>query len=135
MEPEEISLGDTIGLGVPNELEKLLECVLQKYPPNYFAGHFHDTYGFALSNVQKSLEMGIRSFDSSAGGLGGCPYARGASGNIATEDLIFYLEKSGYETGVSLDSVLNASMFIQGKVFKDLPSKTFQALFSKTKGS
>jgi hydroxymethylglutaryl-CoA lyase len=135
LEPHEISLGDTIGLGVPFELEKLLELVLRKYPPSYFAGHFHDTYGFALSNIQKSLDMGIRSFDSSAGGLGGCPYARGASGNLATEDLIFYLEKSGYETGVSLDSIFKASMFIKDKVFKDLPSKTFQAFFSKTKES
>jgi hydroxymethylglutaryl-CoA lyase len=135
IEPKEISLGDTIGLGVPCEIEALLEILLKKYPPTLFAGHYHDTYGFALANIQKSLEMGIHSFDTSAGGLGGCPYARGASGNLGTEDLLYYLEKSGYETKISLDGIFKASSFMKEKLGKQLPSKTFQALESKREGS
>ncbi len=135
IEPHEISLGDTIGLGIPKEIESLLEILLKNYPPSLFAGHYHDTYGFALGNVQKSLEMGIRSFDTSAGGLGGCPYAMGASGNLGTEDILFYMEKSGYDTGISLDGVLKASNFIKERLGKQLPSKTFQALCSKREGN
>lgn len=135
IDPHEISLGDTIGLAVPNEIESLLEILLKKYPPSLFAGHYHDTYGFALGNVQKSLEMGIHSFDTSAGGLGGCPYAKGASGNLGTEDILFYLEKSGYDTRISLDGVMKASNFIKQKLGKHLPSKTYQALSSKKVGN
>ena len=133
--PIEISLGDTIGLGTPVEIEKLFNLILKKYPPNLFAGHFHDTYGFALSNVFQSLIMGIRSFDSSAGGLGGCPYAMGASGNLATEDLVYFLERSGFNTGISLPKVIEASKFIEERLGKELPSKTYKALNLKKQGT
>jgi hydroxymethylglutaryl-CoA lyase len=129
--PYEISLGDTIGAGVPVETEKLLNVLLNKYPSKLFAGHFHDTYGMALANVNKSIELGIRSFDSSSGGLGGCPYAKGASGNLATEDLLYFLNKSGYETGISIEKILSASNYIRTILNKEISSKTFQALSSK----
>ncbi len=129
--PYEISLGDTIGAGVPIETEKLLSVLLNKYPSKLFAGHFHDTYGMALANVSKSIELGVRSFDSSSGGLGGCPYAKGASGNLATEDLLYLLNKSGYETGISIEKILSASNYIRTILNKEISSKTFQALSSK----
>jgi len=129
--PYEISLGDTIGAGVPIEIEKLLNVILNKYPTNLFAGHFHDTYGMALANVNKSIEFGIRSFDSSSGGLGGCPFAKGASGNLATEDLLYFLNKSGYETGISLEKIISASNYIRKILKKEISSKTFQAYSSK----
>jgi hydroxymethylglutaryl-CoA lyase len=123
----EISLGETIGVGVPAELEKLLEVLLKHNSPSFFAGHFHDTYGMAIGNVAKSLEMGIRSFDASAGGLGGCPYAKGASGNLATDDLIYFLERSGYDTGVNIDLLINASKFMEDTLDRPLLSKTYLA--------
>ncbi len=123
----EISLGETIGVAVPNEVEALLEVLLKTLSPNLFAGHFHDTYGMAIANVQKSLELGLRSFDSSSGGLGGCPYAKGASGNLATEDLLYFLHGEGYETGIDIDQILKASSFIQKVVGRPLTSRTFIA--------
>lgn len=124
----EISLGDTIGLATPGNIDALLGTLFTQYPPNLFAGHFHDTYGFAISNVQKSLEMGLRSFDSSAGGLGGCPYARGASGNLATEDLLYFLKCSGYTTDINLEGILLASSYLEKILGKSLPSRTYRAL-------
>ncbi len=129
--PYEISLGDTIGAGVPQETEKLLNVLLKKYSPEIFAGHFHDTYGMAIGNVIKSIEMGLRSFDSSSGGLGGCPYAKGASGNLATEDLLYYLHNSGFITGISLEKIITASNYIQKVLDRELTSKTFLAINSK----
>ncbi len=123
----EISLGETIGLATSFEVEELLSKILKKFPAKLFAGHFHDTYSFALGNVSKSLEMGIRSFDSSAGGLGGCPYANGASGNLATEDLVFFLESSGYKTNIDLEKLILASKFIEEKLSRNLISKTYLA--------
>ncbi len=129
--PYEISLGDTIGAGVPQETEKLLHVLLKQYSPEIFAGHFHDTYGMAIGNVIKSIEMGLRSFDSSSGGLGGCPYAKGASGNLATEDLLYYLHNSGFSTGISLEKIITASNYIQKVLDRELTSKTFLAINSK----
>lgn len=123
----EISLGETIGVAVPGEVESLLAVLLKENDPSFFAGHFHDTYGMAIGNVAKSLEMGIRSFDASAGGLGGCPYAKGASGNLATEDLVYLLENSGFETGVNLDLLVKASRFMETTLDKPLLSKTYLA--------
>jgi hydroxymethylglutaryl-CoA lyase len=85
----EISLGDTIGVGTPAQVEELLKVLLQKIPAQKLAGHFHDTYGQAVSNAVRAYNMGVRVFDSSVGGLGGCPYAKGAKGNVATEDLVY----------------------------------------------
>jgi hydroxymethylglutaryl-CoA lyase len=123
----EISLGETIGVAVSSEVESLLAVLLTENKPSFFAGHFHDTYGMAIGNAAKSLEMGIRSFDASAGGLGGCPYAKGASGNLATEDLVYLLENSGFETGVNLDLLVKASRFMETTLDKPLLSKTYLA--------
>ncbi len=102
----EISLGDTIGVGVPTQVESLLSTLLKHFPSNLFAMHFHDTRGTALANVVKSLEMGITTFDSSTGGLGGCPYAKGASGNVSTEDLLYMLSAMNIETGVNQEALM-----------------------------
>jgi hydroxymethylglutaryl-CoA lyase len=128
LEPYEISLGDTIGKGVPEDSKNLLDLILKKYPPTLFAGHFHDTYGMAISNVNEFLRYGIKSFDSSIGGLGGCPYAPGASGNLATEDLVYYLENSGYDTGIDLNVLCKTTEFMEGIVKKKSSSKVYLAL-------
>ncbi|MGE7949818.1 hydroxymethylglutaryl-CoA lyase [Lysinibacillus sp. NPDC093688] len=120
---DEISLGDTIGVGVPTQVENLLEELLKRYPVENFAMHFHDTRGTALANIVKSLEMGITKFDSALGGLGGCPYAKGASGNVATEDLLYLLDEMGIKTGVELNKVLEAALFIEQKLGKAVASK------------
>lgn len=123
----EISLGETIGVAVPNEVDRLLSILLKDMNPKLFAGHFHDTYGMALANVSKSIEFGIRTFDSSFGGIGGCPYAKGASGNLATEDLVYLLENSNFDTGVNLDKLIEASILIEQILEKPLLSKTYLA--------
>lgn len=120
---DEISLGDTIGVGVPTQVENLLEELLKRYPAENFAMHFHDTRGTALANIVQSLEMGITKFDSALGGLGGCPYAKGASGNVATEDLLYLLDEMGIKTGVERNKVLEAALFIEQKLGKDVASK------------
>lgn len=127
----EVSLGETIGTAVPSDVEMLLEEVLKRNPAEKLAGHFHDTRGTALSNVFAALRMGLRSFDSSAGGMGGCPYAPGAAGNLATEDLIYALHRSGYETGVNLDELSAATAFIEQCVGRPSGSRVYQALKSK----
>jgi hydroxymethylglutaryl-CoA lyase len=104
----EISLGDTIGTGTPGATRTLFETVAGKIPRGKLAGHFHDTYGQALANIYASLLEGIQVFDSSIGGLGGCPYAKGASGNVATEDVLYMLNGLGIETGVDLDGLIDA---------------------------
>ncbi|WCL51116.1 hydroxymethylglutaryl-CoA lyase [Leptospira sp. GIMC2001] len=123
----EISLGETIGWATPDKVDSLLSNLFRDFTPKQFAGHFHDTYGMAVANVQKSLEMGLLSFDSSAGGLGGCPYAKGASGNLATEDLVYLLENQGYITGVYLDKLIEASHSIEKILGRTLQSKTYIA--------
>ncbi len=100
---DELSLGDTIGVGVPSQVELLLEELLPHFEARQLAMHFHDTRGTALANIMKSIEMGITTFDSSLGGLGGCPYAKGASGNVATEDLLYMLHGMGIDTGIQMD--------------------------------
>ncbi|MDY0934944.1 hydroxymethylglutaryl-CoA lyase [Pseudomonas viridiflava] len=108
----EISLGDTIGTGTPGATHALFNTVAGQIPRDKLAGHFHDTYGQALVNIYASLEEGIHVFDSSVAGLGGCPYAKGASGNVATEDVLYMLEGMGIETGVDLDQVIQAGQRI-----------------------
>ena len=123
MDITEISLGDTIGVGVPIEVERLLEALLKRYPADKFAMHFHDTRGIALANIMKSMEMGISKFDSALGGLGGCPYAKGASGNVATEDLLYLLNGMGIRTGVEMNALLKAATFVEQKLGKPVASK------------
>ena len=108
----EISLGDTIGTGTPRRAQAMVDAVAEVVPPECLAGHFHDTYGQALANILACLQRGIAVFDSSVAGLGGCPYARGASGNVATEDVLYMLSGLGIETGVDLDAVIEAGRFI-----------------------
>jgi isopropylmalate/homocitrate/citramalate synthase len=105
----EISLGDTIGVGTPADISRLLDTVLKVIPADKLAVHFHDTYGQALANILTSLDYGIATIDSSVGGLGGCPYAPGASGNVATEDVLYMLNGMGIETGVGLDAIVAAA--------------------------
>ncbi|MDU8430264.1 hydroxymethylglutaryl-CoA lyase [Pseudomonas syringae] len=108
----EISLGDTIGTGTPGATRALINAVAAQIPRGKLAGHFHDTYGQALVNIYASLEEGVHIFDSSVAGLGGCPYAKGASGNVATEDVLYMLQGLGIETGVDLDLVISAGQRI-----------------------
>ena len=125
---DEISIGDTIGVGVPSQVDELVPLLLREMPVSRLAFHFHDTRGTALANVYAALGHGIAIFDSSSGGLGGCPYAPGATGNLGTEDLLYMLHGMGIETGVDLDKVRAASRFIAGVLDHDLTSKAFQAL-------
>ncbi len=110
----EISLGDTIGAGRPETVGKMLDSVLEAVPAAQLAGHFHDTQGRALDNIEVCLEQGLRVFDSSVGGLGGCPYAPGAAGNVATEAVVERVEALGYETGIDLNALTKAAAFAQG---------------------
>lgn len=119
----EISLGDTIGVGVPTQVDALLQEMLRFYKAEQLAMHFHDTRGTALANVMTSLSHGITKFDSAIGGLGGCPYAKGASGNVATEDLLYLLHEMGIETGVNLKKIQQTALSIEGIIGKKLSSK------------
>ncbi|HET9097416.1 MAG TPA: hydroxymethylglutaryl-CoA lyase [Candidatus Baltobacteraceae bacterium] len=125
---DEISIGDTIGVGVPSQVDELVPALAREIPLEKIAFHFHDTRGTALANVYAALQHGISIFDSSSGGLGGCPYAPGATGNLGTEDLLYMLHGMGIETGVELSKVRAASRFIAGVLGHDLTSKAFQAM-------
>ena len=119
----EISLGDTIGVGTPAKARAMLEAVAARIPVSGLAVHFHDTYGQALANILTSLELGIATVDSSLAGLGGCPYAAGASGNVASEDVLYMLEGLGVETGVDLDRMIETSWWISGHLGRPPASK------------
>jgi hydroxymethylglutaryl-CoA lyase len=123
----EVSLGDTIGVAAPREVKNVLKMLLARFPANKLAGHFHDTRGTGLANAYVALEMGLTTLDASFGGLGGCPYAPGASGNLATEDLVYMLERSGIRTGVDLDALCRTSLHVQRILGKKLPSKVLQS--------
>ena len=123
----EVAISDTIGIAHPGQVPRVLDAVLGRLPASQIALHFHDTRGTALANVLASLPYGITTFDASAGGLGGCPYAPGAAGNLATDDLIYMLDGLGIETGVSLAGVSEASAFIASKIDHRLPSRFAQA--------
>ena len=130
----EVAISDTIGAATPGDVLRVLEATSVRLPVHQTALHFHDTRGTALANVLAGLDCGVTTFDSSAGGLGGCPYAPGAAGNVATEDLIFMLNGLGIETGVSLDGVASASRFIESKLDHALPSRYLQAPTLKAEG-
>jgi isopropylmalate/homocitrate/citramalate synthase len=123
----EVAISDTIGVAQPAQVARVLDSVLSRLRSEQVALHFHDTRGTALANVLEALLMGIATFDASAGGLGGCPYAPGASGNLATDDLIYMLDGLGIETGVSLAALSKASAFIGRQLDHKLPSRYFQA--------
>ncbi|MCC6278144.1 MAG: hydroxymethylglutaryl-CoA lyase [Oligoflexia bacterium] len=119
----EISIGDTIGVANPKQVNALVKKLLKLVGPKKLALHFHDTRGLALTNIYESLEQGVNMFDSSAGGLGGCPYAPGAAGNVATDDLVYMLREMKIKTGIDLDRQVGASKFIQSEVDRELPSR------------
>jgi len=127
----EISLGDTIGIGTPEKMKKLLEEVQKHVPITSLAVHCHDTYGQALANILVAIQMGVRVVDSSVAGLGGCPYADGASGNVATEDVVFMLQGMGWSTGVDLIKLVKVGNFISGVLGKKNSSKAAQAITAK----
>ena len=126
----EVAVSDTIGIAHPGQVPRVLEAVLARLPAGRVALHFHDTRGTALANVLASLPYGIATFDASSGGLGGCPYAPGAAGNLATDDLVYMLDGLGIETGVSLQAISEASAFIASKIDHRLPSRYAQAVSS-----
>lgn len=128
MGTDEISIGDTIGVGTPNQVVELAAALQAHMPVERLAMHFHDTRGTALANIVAALEMQIAIFDSSSGGLGGCPYAPGASGNVATEDVLYLLHGMGIETGVDLEKVRLASRTLAGSLDHELTSKAYKAL-------
>lgn len=119
----EVSLGDTIGVGVPTQVNTLLQELTPHFDVSTLAMHFHDTRGTALANVVESLQHGITKFDSAIGGLGGCPYAKGASGNVATEDLLYLLHEMGIETGVDIEKMQEAALYMERLLQKPLSSK------------
>lgn len=118
----EVSLGETIGTATPDRVAQVWDACLGQIDAEYLAGHFHNTYGMAIANIYQSLQQGIRTFDSSIAGLGGCPYAKGASGNVSTEDLFYLLSKMGFETGVDLDALMLASKNISDVLQRHNPS-------------
>jgi isopropylmalate/homocitrate/citramalate synthase len=127
----ELSLGDTIGVGTPGKVRAMLEAVAREVPVARLAVHLHDTYGQALANLYAALEMGVATADSSVAGLGGCPYAKGASGNVATEDVVYMLDGLGIETGVDLGQVFEAGRFICAALGREPTSKVAKALAAK----
>jgi hydroxymethylglutaryl-CoA lyase len=124
----EISLGDTIGIGTPKQTRTMLRAVSAHVPVSRLAGHFHDTYGQALANVYASLEEGVRIFDSSVSGLGGCPYAPGGTGNLATEDLLYLLRGMGMETGIDFGKLISAGTFICQQLRIETRSRAARAI-------
>ncbi|BBO06142.1 MULTISPECIES: hydroxymethylglutaryl-CoA lyase [Bradyrhizobium] len=129
----EISLGDTIGVGTPDKAKEMLRAVAANIPAAKLAMHFHDTYGQALSNLYAGLEEGVRVIDAAAGGLGGCPYAPGATGNVATEDVVYMLEGMGVRTGVDMEKLLAATNEMSGVLGKPPVSRVASALNAKKK--
>jgi len=127
----EVSLGDTIGTGTASRAQRMIELVARKIPVEKLAGHFHDTYGQALANIVATMEMGVATFDSSVAGLGGCPYAKGATGNVASEDVLYLLDGLGIETGVDMNRLLDAADFICAQLKRPTVSRAGRALSVK----
>ena len=128
---EHCGVADTIGVGTPKRVQAAMERALRHYPLAEVSGHFHDTYGQAIGNVYAALEVGIATFDASVAGLGGCPYAKGATGNVATEDVLFLLNGLGIDTGVSIDGLVDAAAYISGVLGRKPVSRVANALLAK----
>lgn len=127
----EVSLSDTIGTGTPRKAAAMIEAACRRVPLTALAAHYHDTYGQALANIHASLECGVSVFDSSVAGLGGCPYAKGATGNVATEDVVYMLNGMGIETGIDIDKLIDAAEFICGVLDRTTNSRAGRALALK----
>ena len=128
---QHVGVADTIGVGTPRRVQAALEAALKHYPLAEVSGHFHDTYGMALANVYASLELGIHTFDTSVSGLGGCPYAKGATGNVATEDVVYLLHGLGLDTGIDLDALIDAGAAIRAALGQPTGSRVARALLAK----
>jgi hydroxymethylglutaryl-CoA lyase len=130
----EIDIADTIGVATPHKTQAVMETAARAFALERIAGHFHDTYGQALANIYASLEVGVAIFHSSVSGLGGCPYAKGATGNVATEDVLYMLHGLGIETGIDLDQVVDAGQFISQQLGRKGVSRAGNALLAKRAG-
>jgi hydroxymethylglutaryl-CoA lyase len=128
---QHVGIADTIGVGTPRKAQAMLERALKHYPIDEVSGHFHDTYGQALSNIYACMELGVFTFDASVAGLGGCPYAKGATGNVATEDVVFMLDGLGIETGIHLDALVDAGAAISEQLGRPPVSRVGRALLAK----
>jgi hydroxymethylglutaryl-CoA lyase len=126
-----VGVADTIGVGTPLKVQRALQATLRHFDINDISGHFHDTYGQALANTLASLEMGVWQFDTSVAGLGGCPYAKGATGNVATEDVVYLLHGMDIETGIDLDKLIDAGQFISDFLGRKSGSRAATALLNK----
>lgn len=127
----EISLGDTLGTGTPSATRALIEACAEEVPLSALAGHFHDTYGMAIANICAAMDAGVRVFDSSVSGLGGCPYSPGATGNVATEDVVYLLDGMGVRHGVSLDALIDIGTWIDAQLGRDTASSVARAVLAK----
>ena len=131
---QRVDVADTIGVGTPIKVQKALEATLAHFDIDHVSGHFHDTYGQALSNTLAALEVGVWNFQSSVAGLGGCPYAKGATGNVATEDVVYLLQGMGIDTGIDLDKLIDAGQFISDHLGRPTQSRVAKALLTKRAG-
>ena len=131
---QRVDVADTIGVGTPLKVQRAIDAALQHFGTDAVSGHFHDTYGQALANTLAALEMGIWNFQSSVAGLGGCPYAKGATGNVATEDLVYMLHGLGIDTGIDLDALIDAGQFISDFLGRPTHSRAGKAIFTKRAG-
>ncbi len=131
---QHLGVADTIGVGTPRKVQAAMEAALKHYEINDLSGHFHDTYGQALANTLACLEMGVWQFDTSCAGLGGCPYAKGATGNVATEDVVYMLHGMGIETGIDLDKLIDAGKFISDFLERKPNSRASTAILNKRAG-
>ena len=128
---QHVGVADTIGVGTPRRVQAALEAALKHFPIAEVSGHFHDTYGMALANVYASLELGIHTFDTSVSGLGGCPYAKGATGNVATEDVVYLLQGLGIDTGIDLDALIDAGAAIRAVLGQPNGSRVARAMLAR----
>jgi hydroxymethylglutaryl-CoA lyase len=131
---QHVGIADTIGVGTPRRVQAAVERAIRHYPIDEVSGHFHDTYGQALANIYACLEVGVHVFDASVAGLGGCPYAKGATGNVATEDVVFMLNGLGIDSGIDLDALVDAGAFISGVLERAPVSRAGKALLAKREG-
>ena len=131
---QRVDVADTIGVGTPRKVQRAIEATLQHFGVDEVSGHFHDTYGQALSNTLAALELGVWNYQSSVAGLGGCPYAKGATGNVATEDVVYMLQGMGIETGIDLDKLIDAGAYISDFLGRKPNSRAANALLTKRAG-
>ena len=131
---QHVGVADTIGVGTPRKVQAAIEAALQHYELNDVSGHFHDTYGQALANTLAALELGVWQYDTSVAGLGGCPYAKGATGNVATEDVVYMLQGMGIDTGIDLNKLVDAGAYISAQLGRKSGSRVATALLAKCAG-